>query len=119
METTVSFICRQRIRTRLGSTPSPIFRSGSDRIDLTALGALAFLALTSTSTFVPPHTVAWLYDSATNETIVYVNPTDHTLSIGDSALVEIHLQGIASIEPSDIVPAPTTAPIVVAGADQS
>ena len=40
------------------------FRSGSDRIDLTALGALAFLALTSTSTFVPPHTVAWLYDSA-------------------------------------------------------
>ena len=91
------------------------FRSGSDRIDLTALGALSFLALTSTNTFVPPHTVAWLYDSATNETIVYVNSTDHTLDIGDSALVEIHLQGIASIEPSDIVPAPTTAPIVVAG----
>ena len=55
------------------------FRSGSDRIDLTALGALAFLALTSTSTSVPAHTVAWLYDSTTNETIVYVNPTDHTL----------------------------------------
>ena len=32
------------------------FRSGSDRIDLTALGALAFLALTSTSTSVPAHT---------------------------------------------------------------
>ena len=91
------------------------FRSGSDRIDLTALGALSFLALTSTNTFVPPHTVAWLYNSATNETIVYVNSTDHTLDIGDSALVEIHLEGIASIEPSDIVPAPTTAHIVVAG----
>ena len=63
----------------------------------------------------PPHTVAWLYDSAANETIVYVNSTDHTLSIGDSGLVEIHLQGIASIEPSDIVPAPTTAHIVAAG----
>ena len=46
---------------------------------------------------------------------VYVNPTDHTLSIGDSGLVEIHLQGIASIEPSDIVPAPTAAQIVIAG----
>ena len=91
------------------------FRSGSDRIDLTALGALSFLALTSTSTFVPPHTVAWLYDSAANETIVYVNSTDHTLSIGDSGLMEIHLQGIASIEPSDIIPAPTTAHIVAAG----
>ena len=63
----------------------------------------------------PPHTIAWLYDSAANETIVYVNPTDHTLSIGNSGLLEIHLQGIATIEPSDFVPAPTTAPIVVAG----
>ena len=63
----------------------------------------------------PPHTVTWLYDSATNETVVYVNSTDHTLDIGDSALVEIHLQGIASIEPSDIVPAPAAAHIVVAG----
>ena len=71
------------------------FRSGSDKIDLTALGALSFLTLTSTSTFVPPHTVAWLYDSAANETIVYVNATDHTLNIGNSSLVEIHLQGIA------------------------
>jgi VCBS repeat-containing protein len=91
------------------------FRSGSDRIDLTALGTLSFLDLTSTNTFVPPHTVAWLYDSATNETIVYVNSTGHTLDIGDPALVEIHLQGIAGIEPSDIVPAPTTAHIMVAG----
>ena len=91
------------------------FRSGSDKIDLSALGALSFQTLTSTSTFVPPHTVAWLYDSAANETIVYVNATDHTLTMDDSSLVEIHLQGIAGIEPSDIVPAPTTAHIVAAG----
>ena len=62
------------------------FKSGSDRIDLSALGALSFQALTSTSTSVPAHTVAWLYDSAANETIVYVNATDHTLRIGNSGL---------------------------------
>src|SRR5216684_297546 len=90
------------------------FKSGSDRIDVAALGALAFLALTSTSTSVPAHTIAWLYDSASNETIVYVNPTDQTLSIGNSGLLEIHLQGIATIQASDFVPEPTAAPIVVA-----
>ena len=58
----------------------------------------------------PPHTIAWLYDSAANETIVYVNPTDQTLSIGNSGLLEIHLQGIATVEASDFVSAPTTAP---------
>ncbi|QWG17272.1 VCBS domain-containing protein [Bradyrhizobium sediminis] len=81
------------------------FKSGSDRIDLTALGGLAFavLALTSTSTSVPAHTIAWLYDSMSNQTIVYVNPTDQTLSIGNSALLEIHLQGIVSVELSDFV----------------
>mgnify|MGYP003693816931 CR=1 FL=1 len=36
------------------------FQSRSDTIDLTALGALTFLALTSTSTTVPPHTIAWI-----------------------------------------------------------
>src|SRR6266478_2079189 len=90
------------------------FSSGSDKINLTALGVLAFLALTSTSTSVPAHTIAWLYDGASNETIVYVNPTDQTLSIGDSGLLEIHLQGIATIQASDFVYEPTTAPVVVA-----
>jgi VCBS repeat-containing protein len=91
------------------------FASGSDKINLTALGALAFLALTSTSTAVPAHTVAWLYDSAANETIVYVNPTDQTLSIGSSSLLEIHLQGIATVQASDFDYEPTTAPVAVAG----
>ena len=90
------------------------FRSGSDRIDLTALGALALLALTSASTSVPAHTIAWLYDSATNQTILYVNPTDHILDIGDSALLEVHLEGLVTVQASDFVPEPTAAPVVVA-----
>ncbi|KRR14561.1 VCBS domain-containing protein [Bradyrhizobium valentinum] len=90
------------------------FRSGSDRIDLTALGALAFLALTSTSTSVPAHTIAWFYDSTTNQTILYVNPTNQTLDIGNSALLEIHLEGMVTVQASDFVPEPTEAPVVVA-----
>jgi VCBS repeat-containing protein len=93
------------------------FRSGSDRIDLSALGALGFviLALTPASTSVPAHTIAWLYDSADNETIVYVNPTDQTLRIGASGLLEIHVQGIATIQASDFVPEPTVAAVAIAG----
>jgi hypothetical protein len=79
------------------------FSSGSDKINLAALGALAFLHLTSTSTLVPPHTVAWIYNSASNETIVYVNPTGEALEIGDSSLLEIHLQGIVSVQESDFI----------------
>ena len=80
---------------------------------MAALGALAFLALSSTSTSVPPHTIAWIYDSAANETIVYVNPTDQTLSIGNSGLLEIHLQGIVSVEASDFVFVAATAAAAV------
>ena len=90
------------------------FKSGSDRIDLTALGAFAFLALTSASTSVPAHTVAWLYDSAANQTILYVNPTDHILDIGDSALLEVHLEGLVTVQASDFVPEPTGAPVMLA-----
>jgi VCBS repeat-containing protein len=93
------------------------FRSGSDRIDLSALGALGFviLALTPMSTSVPAHTIAWLYDSADNETILYVNPTDQTLRVGASGLLEIHVQGIATIQASDFVPEPTVAAVAIAG----
>lgn len=88
------------------------FRSGADRIDLTAIGALGFviLALTASSTSVPAHTIAWIYDSSANETIVYVNPTDQTLQIGDSSLLEVHLQGVASIDSSDFVVDQAAAP---------
>jgi VCBS repeat-containing protein len=90
------------------------FASGSDRINLAASGALAFIALSPTSTSVPPHTLAWTYDSAANETIVYVNPTDQTFDIGNTALLEIHLQGVASVQESDFVYEPATATVVVA-----
>ncbi|WP_271567429.1 VCBS domain-containing protein [Bradyrhizobium sp. CCBAU 11386] len=92
------------------------FASGSDKIDLTALGGLGFvlLALSSSSTSVPAHTIAWLYDSAANETIVYVNPSDQTLHIGDSGLIEIHLQGIATIDASDFILAPAAAAVLAA-----
>lgn len=95
------------------------FASGSDKINLTALGALGFviLALSSTSTVVPAHTIAWLYDSTANETVVYVNPTDQTLHIGDSSLLEIHLQGIASIDASDFILAPAAAPVMAAASE--
>ncbi|WP_407113135.1 LuxR C-terminal-related transcriptional regulator [Bradyrhizobium sp. LMG 9283] len=82
------------------------FASGPSRINLAAFGALAWLHMTAASKSIPPHTLAWIYDSASNETIVYVNPTDHVLDIGDRSLLEIHLQGIVSIAESDFVHQP-------------
>ena len=90
------------------------FQSKSDRIDVTALGALTFMALSSTSTTVPPHTIGWIYDSTTNQTIVYVNPTDQTLSIGSPGLLEIHLQGVVSVESLDFVFVAAAAPAAAA-----
>ncbi|WP_246557915.1 response regulator transcription factor [Bradyrhizobium liaoningense] len=77
------------------------FDSGPGRLNLAAFGALAFLHLTAATKSIPPHTLAWVYNSATNETIVYVNSTDRILDIGDRGLLEIHLQGIVSIAASD------------------
>jgi VCBS repeat-containing protein len=79
------------------------FTSGENKINLAAFGALAFLHMTSASKSVPPHTLAWFYNPASNETIVYVNPTDRSLDIGDPALLEIHLQGVVSVAESDFV----------------
>jgi VCBS repeat-containing protein len=91
------------------------FKSGSDRINLAAFGALAFMALSPTAKTVPPHTIAWIYDSANNQTIVYVNQTDQTLDIGDAALLEIHLQGVAFVQESDFVHEPATATVAATG----
>jgi VCBS repeat-containing protein len=99
-----------------GNSSAAGFVSGTDKIDLTALGGLdsAILALTPTSTSVPAHTIAWRFDSKTNEVIVYVNPTDQTLSIGNSGLAEIHLQGVSTVHASDFILASTTATVVAA-----
>ncbi|UPK06395.1 LuxR C-terminal-related transcriptional regulator [Bradyrhizobium sp. 170] len=90
------------------------FTSGTDKINLAALGALAFLQLTSTSTSVPPHTLAWIYNPTSNETIIYVNPTDRSLNIGDPGLLEIHLQGVVSVAVSDFVYEPEAAAVAAA-----
>ncbi|WP_445216481.1 VCBS domain-containing protein [Bradyrhizobium sp. Pa8] len=81
------------------------FKADSERSDLIALGALTLsvLALDPSSTTVPAHTIAWLYDSSANQTIVYVNPTDQSLTIGDSSLVEIHLDGFSTVQTSDFM----------------
>jgi VCBS repeat-containing protein len=93
------------------------FASGSDKINLAAFGALAFMHLASTSTSVPPRTIAWIYNAASNETIVYVNPTDGALDIGDPALLEIHLQGVQSVAESDFIFEESAATAVVASAE--
>jgi VCBS repeat-containing protein len=90
------------------------FVSGTDKINLAALGALAFLHLTSTSTSVPPHTLAWIYNPTSNETIVYVNPTDRSLHIGDPGLLEIHLQGVVSVAEADFIYEPEAAAVATA-----
>ena len=77
--------------------------SGPGRLNLAAFGALAWLHLTAAAKSIPPHTLAWVYDPSTNETIVYVNTTDRVLEVGDRALMEVHLQGIVSIAEADVV----------------
>ncbi|MGY2933921.1 DNA-binding NarL/FixJ family response regulator [Bradyrhizobium sp. GM6.1] len=78
------------------------FASGPGRINLAAFGALAWLHMTAATKSIPPHTLAWVYDSASNETIVYVNATDHILDIGDRGLLEIHLEGIVAVAEADV-----------------
>ncbi|MHC4043483.1 LuxR C-terminal-related transcriptional regulator [Bradyrhizobium sp. 23AC] len=89
------------------------FASGSSRINLAAFGALAWLHMTAASKSIPPHTLAWIYNPATDETIVYVNPTDRSLDVGDRGLLEIHLQGIVSIAESDFVGQPEGAAVAI------
>ena len=70
--------------------------------------------MTSASTSVPPHTLAWIYNPANNETIIYVNPTDRSLDVGDPGLLEIHLQGVVSVAESDFVYEPDAAAVAAA-----
>ncbi|WP_235886001.1 LuxR C-terminal-related transcriptional regulator [Bradyrhizobium niftali] len=93
-----------RVPTDSNSTSSHSgfdFASDSSRINFAAFGALAWLHMTAASKSIPPHTFAWIYDTASNETVVYVNPTDRVLDVGDCDLLEVHLQGIVSVAESD------------------
>ncbi|MCK1358920.1 LuxR C-terminal-related transcriptional regulator [Bradyrhizobium sp. 199] len=98
-------------RSAADSKPAPSdavvdVASGPGRLNLAAFGALASLHLTAAAKSIPPHTLAWIYDPESNQTIVYVNPTDHILDVGDRSLVEVHLQGIVSVAESDFVHQP-------------
>ncbi|MBR0928603.1 response regulator [Bradyrhizobium diazoefficiens] len=95
---------RSAIDSKSGSSDSVVdSASGPNRINLAAFGALACLHLTAAVKSIPPHTLAWIYDPATNQTIVYVNPTDRVLDVGDRGLLEVHLQGIVSVAHADAV----------------
>ncbi|MCP3391126.1 LuxR C-terminal-related transcriptional regulator [Bradyrhizobium sp. CCGB12] len=105
-------VYRSNIDSNLTSPDSVFdFASGSSRINLAAFGALAWLHMTAATKSIPPRTVAWAYDAASNETIVYVNPTDRTLDIGDRGLLEFHLQGIVAIAEADVVSQPDGAAV--------
>jgi VCBS repeat-containing protein len=82
------------------------FTSPGDQIDLTAFGSTAFTTfqtgtLASATNLVAAHTIAWFFDNANNQTIVYANPTDGDLNGGSSSLLEIHLTGVSSVQSLD------------------
>jgi hypothetical protein len=67
---------------------------------------------------VAAHTIAWFFDSANNQTIVYANPTAGALNGGSSSLLEIHLTGVLSVQAGDFLTTNSlnlTAPAGVAG----
>jgi len=84
------------------------FSSGNDKIDLTAFSTTAFTTfktgtLASATSLVAAHTIAWFFDSANNQTIVYANPTAGGLNGGSSSLLEVHLTGVSSVQPGDFL----------------
>src|SRR5262245_34150077 len=84
------------------------FTSPGDQIDLTAFGSTAFSTfktgtLASATSLVAAHTIAWFFDSANNQTIVYANPTAGGLNGGSASLLEIHLTGVSSVQAGDFL----------------
>ena len=95
------------------------FTSGTDQLDLSAISGLTtfkIAGLTSASDAIPAHTIAWFYDAANNQTIVYGNNTASALNGGSAGLFEMHLAGVSSVGLTDFTPALTSAAAGVAGA---
>ena len=91
--------------------------SSGDKIDLTAFGPTAFqngVNTLSATSLVAAHTIAWFYDGT--QTIIYANPTDGLNGSG-SSLLEIHLTGVQSVQPSDFLLASTDPLIGSSGPD--
>lgn len=85
------------------------FSSCVDRIDVRAFGPLDFTALALGGTDIPAHTIGWMHDSASNQTIVYVNGTHESLGAGAARLLEIHLDGYVPLRASDFIREPAYA----------
>src|SRR6185369_12675490 len=83
------------------------FSSGNDKINLVAFTANTFTTFKTgdlgAATSVAAHTIAWHFDSANNQTIVYANPTSGALTVGNSGMLEIHLSGTTSVAVGDFV----------------
>ncbi|WP_328824722.1 beta strand repeat-containing protein [Mesorhizobium neociceri] len=82
------------------------FTSGTDKIDLTSFTASAFTAFKTIdvgAANIAAHTIAWHFDSANNQTIVYANQTAGALAQGSSGLLEIHLAGATSVAIGDFL----------------
>ena len=95
------------------------FTAGTDQLDLSAISGLTtfkIAGLTSASDAIPAHTIAWFYDAANNQTIVYGNNTASALNGGSAGLFEMHLAGVTSVGLTDFTPALTSAAAGVAGA---
>ena len=85
------------------------FMSGSDHMDFAAILGLNdslqqvnIVQLTSTSTLVDAHTIAWYYDSVNNKTIVYANSGVTSEPIGATDM-EIHLNNVTSLQMNDFI----------------
>ena len=93
--------------------------SGEDRIDLSAISGLTTFkvsGLTSASDAIQANTIAWFYDEANNQTIVYGNNTASELNGGSAGLLELHLAGVSSVGLNDLsIPAQTSNSVGVAG----
>jgi len=77
------------------------FMHNSDHIDLQAInGANLVQGQVNTATTVDAHSISWFLDTATNETIIYVNTTDTANHVD----MEIHLTGTnINLSGSDIL----------------
>jgi VCBS repeat-containing protein len=81
------------------------FTHGSDHFDFTALNGVSSISNASLSSATGPvaaHSVAWFFDTAHNETIVYANSSGKA-EAGGATDMEIHLTGIVALSSSDFM----------------
>jgi hypothetical protein len=67
----------------------------NDVIDLSAISGISNIqgGLSSTSQRIAAHSIAWIFNASTNQTMVYANATNSALSQSSSSLMLIDLAG--------------------------